>query len=416
MMPRLGPRPMPLHLTAAMFAWSTSIAAWPFLKSGWRGWNLTGTTPASDRPSPDGASDQTALDAVVEGLSRHSDAAVAAAIWHAVLDDAHAFADAMLAYRRHPYRRDLPTPPIVWQRGTTRLLDFGPADARPLLVIPSLVNRAYILDLRREASFLRWLAARGGVRPLLIDWGAPGREETQFDLSAYMAERLEPALEAAIDLTGRRPAALGYCMGGTLLAALAYRRGSDLADAVFCAAPWDFYVGNKAAVIAMADAMRAVLPLVQQWGALPVDALQALFLSLDPLLGLKKFKAFCALDPAGSAAVAFVALEDWLNDGVPLAAPTAVDCIIGWYGENQPARGTWSVLGDPVDPGAIPTPSLHVVPSRDRIVPPDSALALADAMTNADVLRPPLGHIGMMVGRAAPDRVWTPIAERLEAS
>ena len=386
------------------------------MKSGWRGWNPAATTPTPDRSSPDGDSDRTALDGVVEALSRHSDAVVAGAVWRAVMDDAKTFADAMLAYRQHPYRRDLPAAPIVWQRGTTRLLDFGPADARPLLVIPSLVNRAYILDLRKEASFLRWLAARGGVRPLLIDWDAPGREETQFDLSAYMAERLEPALDAAINLTGRRPAALGYCMGGTLLAALASRRGDDLDDTIFCAAPWDFHVGHRTAVIAMANAMQVVLPLVRQWGTLPVDALQALFLSLDPLLGLKKFKAFCGLDSGGAAAAAFVALEDWLNDGVPLSAPTAVDCIIGWYGENQPARGAWSVLGDLVDPGAIKTPSLHVVPSRDRIVPPDSALALPNAMANADVLRPPLGHIGMMVGRAAADRVWTPIAERLEAS
>ena len=352
---------------------------------------------------------------MVAGLSRYSDGEVVAAVWRAVMDDAGTFASAVMAYRHHPYRRELPSPPTVWQRGTTRLLDFGPTGARPLLVVPSLVNRAYILDLRRDASFLRWLAARGGVRPLLIDWDAPGSEEARFDLADYMVERLEPALQAVIDLTGRRPAALGYCMGGTLLAALAHRRSSDLDDTVYCAAPWNFHAEQKAAVTSMADAMRLTLPLVQQWGTLPVDVLQALFLSLDPLLGVKKFKGFCGLDPTGAAAEAFVALEDWLNDGVPLAAPTAVDCIIGWYGENRPATGAWSILGDAVEPSAIATPSLHMVPARDRIVPPASALALAEALPNADVLRPPLGHIGMMVGRTARERVWMPIAERLEA-
>jgi pimeloyl-ACP methyl ester carboxylesterase len=58
-------------------------------------------------------------------------------------------------------------------------------------------------------------------------------------------------------------------------------------------------------------------------------------------------------------------------------------------------------------------PTLIVLPSRDRIVPPRSAEPLAAAIPGADVLRPAFGHIGMMASPQAPQAVWRPIAEGL---
>src|SRR5690606_35032477 len=89
------------------------------------------------------------------------------------------FLDGILRYRRHPYRRDLPTARLAWQDGTTRLLAYAPQrrkSGRPVLVVPSLINRAYILDLTAQRSFMRDLAARG-FRPYLVDWGQPGDVE-----------------------------------------------------------------------------------------------------------------------------------------------------------------------------------------------------------------------------------------------
>ena len=69
-------------------------------------------------------------------------------------------------------------PPELWREGTTRVLDYGdPARGGvPLLVVPSLINRAYILDLSARSSLLRWLADQG-FRPFLVDWGRPGIDE-----------------------------------------------------------------------------------------------------------------------------------------------------------------------------------------------------------------------------------------------
>ncbi len=98
---------------------------------------------------------------------------------------------------------------------------------------------------------------------------------------------------------------------------------------------------------------------------------------------------------------------------MPLARRVALDCARSWYRDNDPGHGVWQVAGRPVRPTDLAAPALVVLPSRDRIVPPRSAEPLAAAIPGAAVLRPPLGHIGMMTSQAAPQAVWHPIAEWL---
>lgn len=109
----------------------------------------------------------------------------------------------------------------------------------------------------------------------------------------------------------------------------------------------------------------------------------------------------------------FVALDDWINDGVPLARRVAVECARSWYRDNDPARGLWEVADQPVRPERLDRPALVVLPSRDKIVPPRSAAPLAAIIPGAAVLQPALGHIGMMTSAQAPAAVWQPISEWL---
>lgn len=323
-----------------------------------------------------------------------------------------AFAEGIAAYRKHPWRRDLADPPAAWRDGTTRLLDFGPDGGRPVLFVPSLVNRSYILDLSQRRSMLRWMAAETGLRPLLVDWDAPGPEERGFTLGEYVSLRLEPALETAraLDPGGRPVPVVGYCMGGLLALALGLRRADAVSGLALLATPWDFHAERVAQAEVLARAIATAEPALEAAGELPVDVIQALFSALDPFLVPRKFVAFSAMDPASQAAEDFVALEDWLNDGVPLAAPVAAECLGGWYGRNTPHRGAWAVEGRAVDPAAFDRPALVLIPQQDRIVPPASARALAAALPHADTRTLPLGHIGMVAGGRAKAAAWEPLA------
>jgi polyhydroxyalkanoate synthase len=320
------------------------------------------------------------------------------------------------AYRAHPFRRDLPEPLEIWREGTTRLLDYGRPgqEGSPLLVVPSLINRAYILDLTARTSLLRWLAGQG-FRPFLVDWDSPGPQERSFTLSDYIAGRLEGALERVLAAVSQPPLVIGYCMGGLLALALALRRQNSLAGLALLATPWDFHAGRRPQGRTVAASLGTFSAQLEALGVLPVDPIQTLFAALDPMLVIRKFLAFSRLDPGSVQAAAFVALEDWLNDGVPLAAPVARECLAGWYGANTTAGGAWRVAGRVVAPAKLVLPSLCLIPGQDRIVPPDSAAALAWAIPGAERLTPPTGHIGMVASARAPSQVWRPLARWLAA-
>jgi polyhydroxyalkanoate synthase len=338
---------------------------------------------------------------------------LAAAVDGELLRRGQGFISGIERYRHHPYRRALADPPVLWQEGSSRLLDYGPAGGAPVLVVPSLINRAHILDLAPGKSLLRFLAAQG-VRPLLVDWGKPQALERRFDLTDYIAGRLEAAGNAAAAAVGPF-AVLGYCMGGLLALALAERRPELVRALALLACPWDFHAERSGQARLLGQLME---PLTAGWAALgevPVDVLQALFAALDPLLAVRKFQRFATL-PRGSVEERdFVAVEDWLNDGVPLALPVARECLSGWYGANTPGTGRWLVAGRPVLPERVGAPSLVVVPAQDRIVPPKTAAALAEALPAAERLTAPLGHIGMVVAGDAPAAVWRPLARWLKA-
>ena len=143
--------------------------------------------------------------------------------------------------------------------------------------------------------------------------------------------------------------------------------------------------------------------------ALPIDWLQTLFALVDPYGVGRKYRAFATLDPESTRARRFVALEDWLNDGVPLAAPVAREALGGWYGDNTPARGNWLVAGLPVDPATLRLPTLVAAPTRDRLVPPASARPLATLIPDATLITPQVGHIGMIAGTNAETALWRPM-------
>ena len=331
-----------------------------------------------------------------------------------------AFVQGVRAYHNHPGRRALAEPPSVWHQGSTRLLDYGATaakgkDGAPLLVVPSLINRAYILDLTRERSLMRHLA-RQGFRPFLVDWGVPGEVERAFSLDDYVAGRLEGALDAACGLAGRPAAVVGYCMGGLLALALAQRRPAQTAALVLLATPWDFHAQDNGANRLLEAAAPALSAMVGALGVLPVDMLQAMFTSLDPYRTPRKFQRFAALDPAGPRAAMFVALEDWLNDGVPLAERVARETLFGWYVENAPARGAWRIWGRPVRPAEVSARTLILVPEQDTIVPPDSAAPLGDALPRAETRVVPAGHIGMVVGGRRASVLYDPLVHWLAAA
>ena len=376
---RRGPRPLLLHLGLAWMR--TSDGGSPNWNSVWRHLSASGQAP----PDPAGFGQA----------------------WMKAAEADRQLIAGIAAYRRFPYTRQLADPPAVWTEGESRLLDYG-GDGRTVLFVPSLINRAYILDLMPESSMLRWLAA-AGAHPYLLDWGWPGPVERRFTLTDYITGRLRRALEA---IPG--PVVLaGYCMGGLLALAAALRQPEKVTALALLATPWDFHADDPAAAGRLAEMLPGLEPVLRWSGALPIDTLQTLFTMIDPFGVGDKYRDFAGQDQESARAQRFVAMEDWLADGVPLAAPVARETLGGWYGDNAPARGQWQVAGLAVEPARLEAPSFCAIPGRDRLVPPASAWPLAALLKDARVVEPAAGHIGMVAGTNAKTALWQPFADWL---
>ena len=197
---RTGPRPLPLHLTTALMLWNSSLTAWPLWKNG--SLPSKASPEASQKTSPEqekaqgagrDAAEAQRLALLREALEKVDPEAFQKALQEQVNERLEGLLDGIEAYRHHRYSRDLPEMPVLWQEGSTKLLDYAPGaadDAPVVLVVPSLVNRFYVLDLQSDRSLLRWLADEG-FKPLVVDWDAPGEGEQGFTLTDYVAGRLE---------------------------------------------------------------------------------------------------------------------------------------------------------------------------------------------------------------------------------
>jgi len=319
-------------------------------------------------------------------------------------------------WQTHPYRRPPCSAPLIWQSGAAKLFDYTapetPANAPAVMVLPSLVNRAYVLDLMPGCSAMARLAG-AGLRPFMLDWGAPGPAEAAFDIDDYINLG-----RAALAQTG--PATvLGYCMGGTLAAGLAARYPGQINGLVTLGAPWDFAAGGgMRAQLRLAfgqhngvAAETALTALAASYGHIPADVFQSLFAILNPLAFARKFRKFATLPDESKAGALFVAVEDWLADGIAMAAPAARTLLLDWHLHNTPAAGAWHINAKPVQAANIRCPTLVVAGQHDSIAPAEGALALAKAVPDAQHRLAPTGHVGLITSDRVAPPIWRDIGQ-----
>ena len=137
---------------------------------------------------------------------------------------------------------------VVYENDLMQLLQYSPTTetvrTRPLLVIPPWINKYYILDLRPKNSFIRWAVGQGHT-VFVISWVNPDERLAEKSMDDYLLEGPVAALDAIGQATGEdRVNAIGYCLGGTLLAAtlawLKARERDAIASATFFTTMVDF--------------------------------------------------------------------------------------------------------------------------------------------------------------------------------
>lgn len=321
------------------------------------------------------------------------------------------FALARALRRRTPPVGQTPAD-VVHRENKWKLLRYraraaGLAFRTPVLLVPSLINRHYVLDLTPGKSFVEAMVARGHD-VYIIDWGTPGAEDRFLDFDEICDRYVGRALRRATRHSGvERAHVLGYCLGGTLAVIHAAVHPERIASLVALAAPIDF---DEAGM--MRDWVRTrgfdVNALVEATGNVPWPLMQAAFHLLRPTLPLTK--AVSVIDRAWDDEFldSFFAIERWSNDNVSFPGECYRRYIEALYRDNALVTGRFELSGHPVRLRDITCPTLAVTFEGDNIVPEASGRVLLELVGASDKrsIRLRGGHVGAVISRKAATALW----------
>jgi len=201
---------------------------------------------------------------------------------------ADAATDAKLPHRRtgasFALGKDIAATPgsVVFQNALMQLIQYAPATEtvvkRPLLYVPPLVNKYYLLDLQPKSSLIRWLVEQGHTL-FVISWVNPGPELAEKGLDDYLALGPSAALDAIEKATGEKSVDLfGFCMGGTLAAMAATRaEPGRVASLTTIGSMFDFANMGQWATFKDPTQLAAMEKHLEAQGVMAAHELQALF-------------------------------------------------------------------------------------------------------------------------------------------
>lgn len=306
----------------------------------------------------------------------------------------------------------MPTPRCtVLEDGPASLYRFipedavAPADAAPVLLVPSMINRWYVLDLRKGSSVAESFV-HAGLDTWCLDWGAPEDHDRYFTWQEAV-ERLERMVRRVKRETGKsRVSVLGYCMGATISAVHAALYPQHYAGFVNLLGPIDF--SHSGMLGRMTDPRWFDAEAIAEAGNVAPHQMQAGFVALRPTQNLAKWVTVAEkyFDPAFREG--FEVLEYWANDNVAFPAAAYTTYIDELYQKNHLVQGKHWVAGRRVDLKQITCPVLTVAAEKDTICPPKAAVALNSAVGagNTQVVNVPGGHVGAVVGGKASQKLY----------
>ncbi len=266
--------------------------------------------------------------------------------------------------------------------------------------MPSLINPPQVLDLSPSRSLLRHMGA-AGHDAYLVDWGVPAEHDAALGLDGHVSERLVPLLQSL----ARAPILVGYCLGGNL--AIGAAASMETRAVATIATPWNFDGFPAADRDQIATLWQGAKPMCERLGYIPMEVLQSGFWAMDPARTIRKYAAFTEMHAGSEEERAFLAVEDWANGGPPLTFGAGRDLFEEFYAANASGLGRWHIGGKRIDPADLTCPTVSIRSAQDRIVPAAAAPEMAEEVTLA------LGHVGMIVGGNARQRLWDPLSQWL---
>lgn len=302
--------------------------------------------------------------------------------------------------------------------GKARLLCYRPTGKTsnsPIVMIPSIINKYYVLDLKPGQSYVEHLV-QAGHTVYLLDWGVPGPQDKYLTLSDHVLRFVDAAMRIACEDSKKTSAHLmGYCIGGTFAILYAALRPKRVASLIALTAPVNFHDEGLLSCWASSGFLD-IEKLADTLGSVPADFLQSSFNMLMPMAAPAKYRNVAEKLWDEDFLDKFLGLETWLNDNISFPGATYTEYIRRLYEGNELIKGTFTLNGETVNLKSLAMPVLTVTASQDHIVPPASASLLHDMVSSKDkqLLALKGGHIGITVGSKAKEGLYAHTATWLE--
>ncbi|MGD9785383.1 MAG: PHA/PHB synthase family protein [Hyphomicrobiaceae bacterium] len=266
---------------------------------------------------------------------------------------------------------------VVYQNDIIQLIQYTPTTDKvrevPLLVVPPWINKFYILDLTPPKSFVRW-AVEQGFTVFLVSWVNPDERLSHKSFEDYMKEGVLAAADAVRRETGvPKCNALGYCVGGTLLATtmsyLAGRGEQPFISATFLTTQVDFTKAGDLLIFIDDTQLKSLEEMMAERGYLDGSRMANVFNMMRPrdliwpyvvnnyLLGKKPFP---------------FDLLYWNQDSTRMPAANHNFYLREFYHENKLAKGELKVSGTPLSLGKVRIPIYELATKEDHIAPAKS--------------------------------------------
>jgi polyhydroxyalkanoate synthase len=264
---------------------------------------------------------------------------------------------------------------VVFQNDLMQLIQYSPTTEkvlkRPLLIIPPWINKFYILDLRPKNSLVRWAVAQGHT-VFIVSWVNPDETLAEKGFDDYMQEGVLEALSAIEAATGESTInAIGYCLGGTLLAStlawMAAHNDNRIKSATFFVTLMDFHESGELNVFIDEEQIKMLEDKMAKRGYLEGSEMASTFNMLRANDLIWSFVVNNYL--LGNDPFPFDLLY-WNSDSTRMPARMHSFYLRNMYQENlliQP--GGITLAGTPIDLTKIKVPAYFLSTREDHIAP-----------------------------------------------
>jgi polyhydroxyalkanoate synthase len=268
---------------------------------------------------------------------------------------------------------------VVFQNELMQLIQYTPTTDEvlkiPLLIVPPWINKYYILDLTPEKSFIKWCVDHG-LTVFVISWVNPDAKLASKSFEQYMREGPLTAFDVVAEITGEKKVhAIGYCVGGTLLAItlayLAAKRRNRVVSATLFAAQVDFTYAGDLLVFVDEERVKQLEAQMQEQGYLDASHMATAFnlLRSNDLIWPYVVNNYLR----GKKPFPFDILH-WNSDATRMPAANHSYYLRNCYLANNLAKGDMEIGGVTLDLRKVKVPVYNLATREDHIAPAKSVL------------------------------------------